>query len=265
VTEALLLFLATGVVAGLLAGLFGVGGGLIMVPMLAFLLPPLGVADDVVMQVAIGTSLAVISATSVSSMLAHHRRGGVLWPVFWRFAPGLAVGALAGAWCAHLLPGLALKRLVGIGALLVAAQMLRGSGAGVSTQRPLPGVAGMFSAGSVIGALSALVGIGGGSLTVPFLSWCSVQIRQAVGTAAACGVPIAWAGALGFIWAGLGMPGRPEASLGYVSLTGFFAIAVASVLAAPSGARLAHRLPPAVLRRAFAVLLTAIGLAMLLQ
>lgn len=259
--ETLLIFALTGIAAGLLAGLFGVGGGLIMVPALAFVLPLQGVGPEVVMQVAIGTSLAVISATSVSSMLAHHRREGVLWPVFLKLAPGLAAGAVAGAFVAHALPGLVLQRIVGVGAILVAIQMFLDRKP--VSNRALPGTAGLFSAGGVIGALSALIGIGGGSLTVPFLSWRGVPIQQAVGTSAACGVPIAWAGAAGFIAAGWSVAGRPEFSLGYVALPAFAAIAVTSVLAAPVGARLAHRLPPLVLKRAFAGLLVVIGVLLL--
>ena len=257
-----MMFLATGAAAGLLAGLFGVGGGLIMVPALAFLLPRQGVGDSVVMQMAIGTSLAVISVTSVASMLAHHRRGGVLWPVFWRLAPGLALGALTGAFAAHSLPGTTLKHIVGFGALLVALQMF--IDAKPKTAGQLPGAAGLFTAGGVIGALSSLIGIGGGSLTVPFLSWCRIEMRQTVGTSAACGLPIASAGALGFVLAGLKVSGLPDYSLGYVSLAGFGGIAAASVLTAPLGARLAHTLPPMVLKRSFAALLFTIGLGMLL-
>jgi len=263
--ETLLIFAATGVAAGLLAGLFGVGGGLIMVPALALVLPGQGVGPAIVMQVAVGTSLAVISATSLSSMLAHHRQQGVRWDVLLRFAPGLAAGAVAGAFVAHALPGLVLQRIVGAGAILVAIQMF--------LARPEKGDAHdfkrgaspflLFGAGGVIGLLSALIGIGGGALTVPYLTWRGVPIRQAVGTAAACGVPIAWAGAAGFIAAGWSVAGRPEASLGYVVLPAFAAIAVASVMFAPIGARLAHRLPPLLLKRAFAVLLLVIGALLL--
>ena len=259
--ETLLIFAATGVAAGLLAGLFGVGGGLIMVPALALVLPGLGVGPAIVMQVAVGTSLAVISATSLSSMLAHHRQQGVRWDVFLRFAPGLAAGAIAGAFVAHALPGLVLQRIVGIGAILVAIQMFLDRKP--VSDKGVPGWAGMLGAGGVIGLLSALIGIGGGSLTVPFLTWRSVPIRQAVGTAAACGVPIAWAGATGFIAAGWSVAGRPDSSLGYVLLPAFAAIAVTSVLVAPLGARLAHRLPPQLLKRAFAVLLLLIGALLL--
>jgi uncharacterized protein len=260
--EALLIFALTGAAAGVLAGLFGVGGGLIMVPALAFVLPHQGVAPAVVMQVAIGTSLAVISATSVSSMLAHQRRGGVLWPAFRLIAPGLALGAVAGALTAHALPGGVLQRIVGVGALLVAIQMFLDLQPHAA--RALPGPAGLLGAGAVIGALSSLIGIGGGSLTVPFLSWRGVEIRKAVGTAAACGVPIAWAGAAAFVATGWDVAGRPPPSLGYVSLNGFAGLAIASVLTAPLGARLAHRLPPRALKRAFAGLLTVVGVGLLL-
>ena len=260
--ETLLIFAATGVAAGLLAGLFGVGGGLIMVPALAFVLPWQGVGPDVVMQVSIGTSLAVISATSVSSMLAHHRQQGVLWDVFLRFAPGLAAGALAGAFVAHALPGLVLQRIVGGGAILVAIQMFLDRKP--VSDRGVPGFAGLFSAGGIIGLLSALIGIGGGSMTVPFLSWRGVPIQQAVGTSAACGVPIAWAGAAGFVVAGWSAAGLPAFSAGYVALPAFAAIAVASVVTAPIGARLAHSLPPKQLKRGFAGLLLVIGTSLLL-
>jgi len=274
--SALLMFALTGAAAGVLAGLFGVGGGLIMVPALAFLLPLQGVGPDVVMQVAIGTSLAVISATSVSSMLAHQRRGGVLWPAFRALAPGLALGAVLGALLAHVLTGTVLQRIVGVGAVLVSLQMFLDLGEkrvrsffGGSSE-PSPQTSGkndltLFSAGAVIGALSSLIGIGGGSLTVPFLSWRGVAMRQAVGTAAACGVPIAWAGAAGFVAAGWSVPGRPALSLGYVALSAFAGLAVMSVLTAPLGARLAHRLPPRVLKRAFAVLLLVVGLTLLVK
>ena len=259
--ETLLIFAVTGIAAGLLAGLFGVGGGLIMVPALAFILPLQGVGPAVVMQVAIGTSLAVISATSVSSMLAHHRHQGVRWPAFRGIAPGLAAGAVAGAFVAHALPGVVLQRIVGAGAIAVAVQMFLDRRP--VSERSLPGPAALFSAGGIIGLLSALIGIGGGALTVPFLTWRGVSMRQAVGTAAACGVPIAWAGATGFIVAGWSVVGRPEFSFGYVALPAFAAIAVASVATAPIGARFAHRLPPRLLKRAFAVLLLVIGALLL--
>lgn len=260
--ESLLIYLAVGAAAGLMAGLFGVGGGMIIVPALAFLLPTQGVAANVVMQVAVGTSLAIISATSISSMLAHHRRDAVLWATFRFLAPGLVIGALIGAVIADHVSSEALRRLVGISALLVAIKMWLDLKPRAHT--PLPGPVGLSIAGTLIGSASSLIGIGGGSLTVPFLNWCSVSMRQAVGTAAACGIPIAWAGMLGFIITGWNEAGRPDWSLGYVSLTGFAGIAIASVAAAPLGAHFAHILSPRTLKRAFALLLLVIGLEMTL-
>lgn len=256
-------FIATGLFAGLLAGLFGVGGGLIMVPILALVLGLKGFPPELLMQVSIGTSLAVIAFTSVSSTLSHHRRGGVIWPVFARYAPGLALGALLGAWTAHLLSGDTLARLVGIGAILVALKMAFDR----ESQRPrrAAGSVELATAGGIIGWLSSLVGIGGGSLSVPYLNWVGLDMRQSVGTAAAGGIPIAWAGAVGFIVAGWGLPGLPAGQLGYVSLPGFFSLVVASVLIAPLGARLAHRLPQQLLKRAFALLLMVIGITMLIR
>lgn len=260
----LLVFLVTGACAGVLAGLFGVGGGLIMVPALAFVLHTSGLDEAIYMQVAIGTSLAVVSATSLSSTLAHHRRGGVAWATLLRFAPGLALGAIAGAYIADTLSGDVLRRLVGGGALLVALRMLF-SRANTSQIDQLRATAPELSAvGVVIGMLSSLVGIGGGSLTVPYLSARGLSVHRAVGTAAACGVPIAWAGALGFVLAGWDVTGVPAPHLGYVSLSAFAALAVASVSFAPLGAKLAHALSPVILKRAFAALLIVVGTRMLI-
>lgn len=263
--EQLVIFLATGAIAGVMAGLFGVGGGLIIVPALAWLMPRQGVDSSVVMQLAIGTSLAVISATSISSTLAHHKRSGVLWPVLQRLAPGLVTGAITGGFVADALSGGTLKNIVGIGALLVSLQMALDLQPQTPRKpRPLGNVE-LISVGAVIGILAALIGIGGGSLTVPYLSMRGVGMREAVGTAAAAGMPIAWAGAIGFMLAGHGQAHLPAWTLGYVSLTGFIGIATASVLTAPLGAKLAHTLPPKLLKRAFALMLFLIGLGMLLE
>ena len=264
--ESLLIFAFTGAAAGVLAGLFGVGGGLIMVPALVFVLPRQGVAPEIIMQVAIGTSLAVIGVTSLSSTRAHHTRGGVRWDVLKLFAPGLALGALGGAFVAHLLKGRTLEIIVGTGALLVALQMLSGNPQSKGDARQLapPGLE-LFSVGGLIGVLSALVGIGGGSLSVPYLAARKLPMVQAVGTAAAGGIPIAWGGTVGFVVSGLGISGLPGPHLGYVSLGAFIGLAVFSVMTAPVGARLAHRLPPRRLKQAFAALLAAVGTLMLLR
>jgi len=258
--SAYLAFAATGACAGLLAGLLGIGGGMIIVPALIFLLPGFGVDASVLSQVAIGSSLACISAISINSAWAHHRRKAVEWPVFWGMLPGLLLGAALGAMVAHLLSSLVLQRLVGVAALLVAARMF--ASVQPAPQRELPGRIGLGTAGTAIGSLSALVGIGGGSLTVPYLSWCNVSMQRAVGTSSACGMPIAWAGALGFIVTGWGQAGT-GASLGYVNLAAVGGVIAGSLMFTPLGAALAHRLPASALRKVFAILLVVVGLRML--
>lgn len=260
--ETLLLYLAVGAFAGLLAGLFGVGGGVVIVPALAFSFTAQGMNPEVLMHVAVGTSLATIVVTSLSSIRAHHRRGAVLWPVFLRLTPGIIVGAFIGAAVADLLPGEWLRRIFALFILFVAVQLA--FGLRPAPNRSLPGTAGMALAGAVIGSVSAIVGIGGGSLTVPFLTWCNVHVRNAVATSAAGGFPIAVAGALGFLYQGWGAAGLPEWSSGYLYWPAFAGIVVASTSMAPLGARLAHTLPAATLKRIFALLLAVIGVRMLL-
>ncbi len=261
--ETVVVFLVTGAAAGVLAGLFGVGGGLIIVPALAVILPKLGTAPEVVMQSAIGTSLAVIGLTGISSTRSHHARGGVIWPIFWRLAPGIVIGSLIGASVAHQVSSEVLKKCVGIGALLISIQML--IDAAPKATRSAPGPLGLGLVGSLIGGLSALIGIGGGSLTVPYLTACNVEMRRAVGTSAACGIPIAWAGAAGFAINGHGVAGLAPWSIGYIDIAAFAGIAATSVLTAPLGARLAHGISPKLLKRAFAIFLAGISLRMLLS
>lgn len=259
-----LIFAATGAVSGLLAGLFGIGGGMIMVPALAIVLPLQGVPPDIAMHVALGTSLAVIAMTSISSTLTHHRRGGVRWDTMRWFAPGLALGAAAGAFIADTLPGLALRRMVGVSSLLIALQMALDYRFGALARMPAPRAAELGTAAGLIGLLSALIGIGGGSLTGPYLALRGFDLRQAVGTAAAGGIAIAWAGAIGYVVAGWDQAAVPAPALGYVSVWAFACLAAVGTLAAPLGARLAHRLSPRRLQLAFAFMLLCVGLEMLL-
>lgn len=258
---ALIAFAATGAVAGLLAGLLGIGGGMVIVPALVFLLPAFGVAPSVLTQVAVGTSLACISVISINSTRAHHARDAVDWPVFVRLVPGLIAGALIGATLAHAIPSLALQRLIGVAALLVAARMAFGGNP--APNREVPGTVGLSATGGAIGTLSSLLGIGGGSLTVPFLAWCNVPMVRAVATSAACGMPIAWAGVIGFLLTGWDEPGRGAAAVGYVHITAVVGVVAGSLLLTPVGARLAHRVPAAALKRVFAVLLLIVGLRMI--
>jgi uncharacterized membrane protein YfcA len=260
--ETLLYYLALGAFAGTLAGLFGVGGGLVIVPVLVAIFRAHQLPPEVIVHLAIGTSLATIAITSLSSVYAHHRHGAVLWPVFTRLTPGIIVGALLGAVIADSLSGFALKRVFGVFELLVAAQLAFGRTP--AAHRTLPGPVGSGVAGVMIGTVSAVMGIGGGTLTVPFLAWCNVHLRNAVATAAACGLPIAVAGAAGFMVTGWHATAVPYAS-GYVYWPAFGGIVLASVVFAPVGARLTHRLPVATLRRFFAVFLAGLGIRMLMS
>lgn len=261
--ETLLIFLATGAVAGLLAGLFGIGGGMVMVPALAIVLAKQGVPDAIGMHIALGTSLAVIAATSIVSTRAHHRRGGVRWDLLRWYGPALGVGALIGAFVADALSGLALRGLVGISSLLIALQMAFDYKFGALERLAPPRPPELAGAGGIIGLLSSLIGIGGGSLTGPYLALRGLELRQSVGTAAAGGIPIAWAGALGYIVAGWDAVGVPAPGLGYVSGSAFAGLAAASTLTAPLGARLAHSLSPRHLQLGFALMLVLVAIEML--
>ncbi len=253
-------YLVIGAFAGTAAGLLGIGGGLIVVPFLAWTFEMQGFPPEFRMQLAVGTSLATIVVTSVSSVVAHHRRHGVLWPVFARLLPGVMLGALFGAVVADALPGRGLRLFFGVFVLLAAAQI--GFSLRPGPHRALPGPWSLASIGGLIGAVSALVGIGGGTMTVPFLVWCQVQVRQAVGTSSAVGLPIAVAGAAGFVITGASQINQAW-SLGYVYLPAFAGIVTTSVVFAAVGAKLAHRLPTRILRRVFAVFLAVVGLSML--
>lgn len=260
--EQLLIYLATGAVSGLLAGLLGVGGGIVIVPALLLTLHLRGIDGSVSMHVAVATSLAIIVLTSISSIRAHHRRGAVQWPVVRRITPGIVIGALSGAALADVLSGDTLRTFFGFFALLLAAYL--GLARPPEPHRALPGASGMHLAGLLIGSISALVGIGGGSLSVPFLVWHNVPVRKAVATAASIGLPIALGGAFGFAVTGIGAAGVPPYSLGYIDLAACLLVSLSSVPMAPLGARLAHAIDPLHLRRVFAVLLLVIGVRMLL-
>ena len=256
-----LIYLALGAFAGTLAGLLGVGGGLVIVPVLASVFAAQGIDAGVIMHLAIGTSLATIVFTAISSVRAHHRRGAVQWRLMRQLVPGIVVGAWLGAMAADLLPTTALRSIFGVFELLIAAQI--GFALLPEGHRELPRRLGMGVAGAVIGGVSAIIGIGGGSLTVPFLAWCSVDVRQAVATSAATGLPIAVAGALGFVAAGWDAVHLPAGSFGFIYLPALAGIVLTSVLCAPLGARFAHTLPTATLKRIFALFLLVLGVHML--
>lgn len=258
--EYFLLYLAVGLIAGFLAGLLGVGGGLIIVPILIFIFTAQHFPEAHLVHIALGTSLASIMFTSISSFRAHHARGAVNWHIVRTVTPGIVVGTLLGSLLAAHLSTAFLKGFFVVFLLYVGTQMMLNIKPAGSRQ--LPGVIGMFAAGSVIGGVSSLVGIGGGTLSVPFMTWCNVKMHEAIGTSAAIGFPIAVAGAVGYVANGWAVPGLPAHSLGFVSLPATAGVVVASILTAPLGARLAHRLPVAQLKKVFAILLYTMGIKM---
>lgn len=253
----ILIYLAVGALAGLSAGLFGVGGGLVIVPALIYCFALQGVSGVVAVQLAVATSLASIVFTSISSVSAHHRLGNVDWATWRLLAPGIALGVLGGVAVAAAMPGESLKLVFGIFALLIALQM--GLGLRPSPGRQLPGRGKTLAAGGVVGFLSALFGIGGGSLTVPFLSWCNVSMQRAVATSAACGLPIAIVGASTNMVAGYGHPALPAWSTGFVYWPALLAIILCSTPCAKLGASLAQRLPAQRLKQCFALFLFMVG------
>jgi uncharacterized protein len=263
--EHLLVYLTVGACAGLLSGLLGVGGGVVIVPALAIIFQELGIPASIVLHMAIGTSLATIVITSLSAIYAHYRRGTIRWAIAWQLLPWLAAGALGGAFIADYLHSDALQILLALFIFMVALQI--GSGVRPAPQSPLPGRAGMALAGGGIGMLSALFGIGGGIITVPFLVWRSVPIRAATATSVVCGFGIALAGAAGFILTGAQTAQLDTAmaawSSGFVYWPAFAGITATSVLAAPMGARLAHVLPTRWLEIIFAVVLALTALKLL--
>ncbi len=263
--ELLPIFLALGALAGLLAGTLGLGGGIIIVPALILVFSLLDFADAVKTQMAVATSLATITVTSLNAVRTHHQAGFLRWALAGQLAAGIAVGAFAGAFVADWLPGDILARLFGAFAMVIAWRMAR-AGRGTAPPGPerLPGPSALAGVGGVIGLASSLFGIGGGSLTVPFLGSRGVDMRAAVAVSAALGFVIALAGTIGFAVAGWGRTGMPEATLGYIHLPALGGIVLTSFPLARVGARLAHRLPSARLKKVFAVVLFVIGLKLVL-
>lgn len=258
----ILVYLCCGAVAGVLAGLLGVGGGIVIVPMLVSVFPSQGIPPEYVQQLALGTSLASIMITSISSARAHHKRGAVHWDIFRRITPGILIGTFCGGLVASHMPTLFLKIFFICFLAFVAVQML--SSYRPPASREMPGALGTAGAGGVIGIVSSFVGIGGGTLSVPFMSYCNVPLHHAVGTSAAIGFPIAVAGTLSYIIGGWSQPGLPEGCFGFVHVLALAGIAVASFCTAPLGARLSHALPTAKLKKAFAVFLIIVDIRMIM-
>ena len=261
----LIIYLAIGAIAGFAAGLFGVGGGLIIVPILYIVFTQLHYDPAVIMHMALGPSLATIIVTSISSVMAHHKRGAVLWQVFRNLAPGLMIGSFLGAGIADLLSGQNLQIIIGIFAIWVAYRMFKGAHVIVDETLHLPSAPMQMLAGGGIGVASAIFGIGGGSLTVPYLNKYGVVMQKAVATSAACGLPIAIAGAIGFMIFGSHGQVEIKNAIGYVHIYAFIGISIMSFITAKLGAKVAHQLSPAMLKKCFAGLLVSVGTYFVLQ
>lgn len=250
-----------GIFAGFVAGLFGVGGGLTLVPVMFMLFSAQQLPVEHVMHLALGTSMATIVFTSISSLRAHHRHGAIRWDVVASLAPGLVLGTFGGSLLASSIPTRPLTIVFVAIVYYAALQMILDFKP--KPGRQLPGKLGLFATGGVIGGVSSLVAAGGGFLSIPFMVFCNLTIHTAVGTSSALGFPIALAGAAGYLVSGLGSANLPPLSLGYIYLPAFIGIVTFSVLSAPFGARLAHRLPVKKLKRAFGGFLALLATQML--
>jgi len=258
-----LAYLAIGAMVGFLAGLLGIGGGMIMVPMLVFVFSAKGFPAQHMMHLALATSMATIIFTSLSSVRAHHKHGAVDWRVARAMAPGIVVGALAATLIAGFIPTRPLAVCFAIFMLYASLQMF--FEVKPEPSRQLPGGVGLFGVGAGIGALSSVLAAGGAFLSIPFLARCNVPLKRALGTAAANGFPIAAAGTVGYVLNGQRVEGLPDGSIGFVYLPALALIVVASMPAAPLGAKLAHRMPVKRLRIVFALMLLAIAVRMLVN
>ncbi len=260
--ETILIYVALGAGAGVLAGMLGVGGGQVVVPGLLYLFHRSQFADPVLVHMALGTSLATIAVTSLASAWSHYRWGSLDLELVKRMAPGITVGAVSGGLMAGGVPGTVLRITFGIFLMVLALQMALALKTRPDRELPSGGVLSAVSA--LIGALSAVVGVGGGSMVVPYLSWCNVPMKKAVGTASACGFVLAMAGMAGYIVSGV-QSGHalPDFSWGYVYLPAWAAVSLFSVVFTRLGALLAHRLPVDVLKRLFSIFLLIAGVRIL--
>ena len=257
-----LAYIGLGLFSGFAAGLLGIGGGVVLVPVLAMIFTAQrGFPTGGAMHMALGTSMATILFTSVASLRAHHRHGAVIWRVVRQITPGILTGTALGTLLASHVPARPLGIFFALFLCFTATQMILDFRP--KAARELPGTPGILGVGVLIGVFSALVAIGGGALTVPFLTWCNVKVQKAIGTSSAVGCPIAIGGTLGYIYNGWHEAMLPPGSMGYVFLPALLWMAPFSMLAAPIGARTTHRLPVRALRRAFAGLLILLAARML--
>jgi uncharacterized membrane protein YfcA len=259
---ALLGYLAIGAGVGFLAGMLGIGGGALQIPLLVWLFETQGLPRDHLVHLAVGTGMATILFTSVSSARAHAARGAVRWDIVKSMTPGILAGGLAGSLVASALPRFGFALL--FAATVYAAGLNMLFERKPNPARALPGPAGVFAAGAIISGASAFAAVGGAFLSVPFMLWCNVPLIHAIGTASAIGFPIALAGSVGYVAGGWGVTGLPPWSLGYVYLPALVGVTIASIAVAPLGVVVAHRTPTRVLRKVFAVLFFALATRMLI-
>lgn len=262
-TDLIVVFIVTGMFSGTIAGLLGVGGGMIIVPMIVWALSSQGLSNDNAIKIAIATSLAIIIPTSISSTVAHHRSGALRWDIVKQMLFGIIIGTALGGLLVDWLPEMILRIIFALGCWLIAIKMLFGGNPLPS--RSLPDLPFLNAAAGIIGMVSALLGIGGGSLTVPFLHWCNVKIREAVATSAACGLPIAITGAITLALSGQDVIHLPEYSIGYIYLPALIFIAISAIIFAPIGAKLAHSLPLGTLKKCVAIFILLAGVRMTLH
>lgn len=258
---AFFLYLIGGAGIGILAGLLGVGGGIVIVPLLNAMYAWQGFPADQIQHLSLGTSMAAIIFTSISSFRAHNKRGAVRWDIWKTITPGILIGTFGGTWVAAGLSTHFLRAFFACFLVVVGTQMLLNIKPKAS--RDLPGHAGMVGVGGLIGLISSFVGIGGGTMSVPFMTWCNVPIRIAVGTSAAIGLPIAIAGTAGYLINGWSVSGLPSGCLGYIYLPALVALVISSMLTAPLGVRLAHSLPVDKLKRFFGIFIYIMAARML--
>lgn len=250
-----------GLFSGYVAGLLGIGGGVVIVSVLTMLFDAQGLPHEHILHLALGSSMATIIFTSIASLRAHHEHGAVMWPVVRDVIPGIILGTFIGTSIAGWAPTRGLAIFFGLFILCIAAQMA--FSLKPKPGRDLPGRLGTTTAGAIIGCISSLVAIGGGSLTVSWLTWCNIRIQHAIGTASAMGLPVAIFGTLGYLWNGWGIESLPAGSVGFVYLPATLCLMVSSMLTAPLGARMAHRIPVLTLKRIFAGLLVILAAKML--
>ena len=256
-------YIAIGATVGFFSGMLGIGGGAIMVPLLVMLFESQGLPKTHILHLAVGTSMATILFTSISSVRAHAARGAIRWDIAWKMTPGILAGGLVGSVLTAYMPTLLFAALFTAVIYIAATSMLLDRKPRAS--RDLPGIAGMFAAGFVVSAMSSFAAIGGAFLTIPFMLWCNVPMLPAIGTAAMIGFPIALSGSIGFIVAGLRETGLPAWSLGFIYLPALAGMVLASMLMAPVGAATAHNVPVKWLRRIFAGLFYVLATRMLIS